>query len=372
MSHESSDDQIRAAFRELSDRQQPPRPATEAIVGEVRRQRHRRRLTVTAIAAATTVAFVLPIVLVTTVLRGSDQAADDGDPAICQDVFFTSGEGDRYEGAYAVYGFDEHGVRGEPLTNDHASQEAVLSPDGEQMVVVSGRGHQHNPMFGFDSTSLYVSDVDGSNERRLATGQMLELPAWSPDGSRIAFLHRRDRGGLDRKDQILVVDVANPAEPTIVKTFDRLRTRPAYVTWLDGDTVAWWDVAAHGPSPLRSHNASGSGPTTTVLPDVETPVLSADRTRVAYDVPVAGSDGLWQIAVRDLGTGEVRVVPDSASRYTAAVAWTSDDRLFFTRNIEGPGVNLVVVEDGGRGSAEVLGQPEWTGYEAVHLNPVCG
>jgi dipeptidyl aminopeptidase/acylaminoacyl peptidase len=368
MSHDSSDDQIRAAFRELSDRHQPPPPATDSIVGEVRRQRHRRRLTVTAIAAATLVAFVVPIVLVTTVLGGSDQVADDGDPAICQEVFFTSGEGDRYEGAYAVYGFDEHGVRGDQLTDDHASQEAVLSPDGERMVVVSGRGHQFSPTLGFPVTSLYVSDVDGGGERRLTTGHVDELPAWSPDGSRIAFVRR-----LERSDQILVIDVANPTTPIEVKSFRLGQAAPSYLDWLNDDTVAWWGESPRGGrAPLLARDASGTGPTSTLAPDVLNPVLSADRRRVAYTAGVEGDADLQQIAVRDLATDETTMVADSASLYTTPVAWTTEDRLFFTRNVEGPGVNLVAAEDGGDGSSEVLGQPEWQGYETVHHNPVCG
>jgi WD40-like Beta Propeller Repeat len=366
VSNDSSDDEIRAAFHELRDRHQPPPPPTDLIVGEVRRQRHRRRVTVTAVAAATVVAFVVPIVLVTSYF-GDESGPVADNPAICQDVFFTSGEGDRYEGAYAVYAFDEHAVRGEPLTDDHASQEAVLSPDGERMVVVSGRGHRHDPEFGFDVTSLYVSDLDGGNERRLTTGHVDELPAWSPDGSQVAFVRR-----LNGSDQILVTDVANPSEPTVVKTFDLGRARPSYLAWLNDDTVAWWGETLRGDSPLLSRDADGTGPTSTVAPDVADPVLSADRTRVAYAAGVDGSDNLQQIAVRDLGSGRTSMVADSASQFTTPVAWTSDDRVFFTRNVEGPGVNLVVVEDGGRGASEVVGQPEWEGYEAVHPNPVCG
>ena len=364
MSNDSSDDEIRAAFRELRDRHQPPPPPTDAIVGEVGRQRHRRRLTVVAVAAATIVAFIVPIAVVTSI-GGSGDVAGQDNPSICQDAFFTSGEGDRYEGAYAVYGFDEHGVRGAQLTDDHASQEAVLSPDGERMVVVSGRDHRFDPEFGFDVTSLYVSDLDGSNERRLTTGHVDELPAWSPDGTQIAFVRRRT-------DQILVVDAASKAEPTIVATFGPGQSAPSYLAWLDDDTVAWWgESRLGGPAPLHSRDVTGNGPSETVVTNVLDPVLSADRTEVAYVAPAEGSD-VQQIAVRDLATGQVTDIADSASLFSTPVAWTRDDRLFFTRNVAGPGVNLVAADNGGHGSTEVVGQPEWEGYEAVHLNPVCG
>ena len=368
MSNDPTDDELRATFRELRDRHEPPPPPTDAIVREVGRQRRGRRLTGLAVAAAAAIAFVVPIVVVTSIGGGGSDVAGADNPAVCREVFFTSGEGDRYEGAYAVYGFDERGVRGEPLTDDHASQEAVLSPDGQHMVVVSGRGHRHDPEFGFDVTSIYVSDVGGGNERRLTRGHVDELPAWSPDGSRLAFVRR-----FDYADQIVVLDVANPDETTVVESFTPRQARPSYLTWLDGDTVAWWGEGARIRAPLLSRDASGTGPTSTVAADVLDPVLSPDRTEVAYIAGVEGSDGLLrQIAVRDLGTGQVTLVADSASRFTTPVAWTIDDRLFFTRNVEGPGVNLVVADDGGRGPTEVVGQPEWEGYETVHLNPVCG
>jgi hypothetical protein len=366
MSNDSSDDEIRTAIRELRDRHQPPPPPTDVIVREVGRRCQRRRLTVVAVAAATIVAFIVPIVVVTSI-GGSGQVAGQDNPPICEEVFFTSAAGDRYGGAYDVYGFDEHGIRREPLTDDHASDEAVLGPDGQRMVVVSGRGHPNDPEFGFDVTSLYVSDVDGSNERRLATGHLDELPAWSPDGTQIAFLRR-----LERTNQILVVDATSPGEPTVVQTFDPRRAAPSYLAWLDDDTVAWWgESRSGGPAPLSSRDVEGSGPTSTVVADVLDPVLSADRTAVAYVARADGGDA-QQIAVRDLATGEVTIVADSASLFSAPVAWTRDDRLFFTRNVAGPDVNLVVAYDGGQGSTEVVGQAAWETYDVVHLNPVCG
>jgi uncharacterized protein YraI len=57
----------------------------------------------------------------------------------------------------------------------------ALSPDGGTVAFWRENGGDH---------SLYLIDIDGANERRIFTsGKPLRAPAWSPDGSKLAFSH---------------------------------------------------------------------------------------------------------------------------------------------------------------------------------------
>ena len=68
---------------------------------------------------------------------------------------------------------------------------ADWSSDGTQLVFASKRD---------GNVEFYVADADGSNQRRLTDNRYLDyFPAWSPDGSRIAFVR------LEKK-QIFAMD----------------------------------------------------------------------------------------------------------------------------------------------------------------------
>ena len=87
------------------------------------------------------------------------------------------------------------------LTSDRATDaHPAWSPDGSQIAFYSNR--ETSSTFIFD---LYIMDSDGSDERRLASSSSIaprQPPVWSPDGSRIAFVsfqrEPQETGSLNR------------------------------------------------------------------------------------------------------------------------------------------------------------------------------
>jgi Tol biopolymer transport system component len=169
------------------------------------------------------------------------------------------------------------------------------SPNGTRLAFLQG---QPSPT-GHNTMSLFVVNADGSGEKRLARCGQLEgcnwayrsRLSWSPDGSRIVFSDRWslyvvkvNDGMLRRLTHDCTVTITHSARGAITG-WDKKSCMDVSPTWSpDGSRIAF---ARQGNTNSRLHvvNADGSGskPLTRPLGSVRDPVWSPDGRSIAFD-----------------------------------------------------------------------------------------
>ena len=126
-----------------------------------------------------------------------------------------------------IYIMDADGANKRRVTqtpHNHDDFEPAWSPDGSQLAFSA-----QDDITGRD---IYVINVDGSGRRRLTTHFASDTaPAWSPDGTQIAFQSTRDGPGDDGPAGIFVMD----ADGTNIRRLTRSAEGDWWPDWFDAD-----------------------------------------------------------------------------------------------------------------------------------------
>lgn len=210
------------------------------------------------------------------------------------------------------------------------------SPDGSQMAFESNRD---DPMF----TEIYVVQVDSGYLTRLTadTGFADAQPAWSPLGNRIAFVSDRDSAGFDiylmntagGSVKRLTTDSANSAQPTWSPDGSKL----AFATDRDAPAGEIYVMDTSGGNLVNLTNNTASDLTPAWSPSGTEIAFMSDRDSSAFGVFVMSSTG-----------GNVRRV-SPASPPCGVPSWSPDGaRLAFECDAD-----IYVVNADGTGLARI-------------------
>jgi TolB protein len=243
--------------------------------------------------------------------------------------------------------------------------EPAWSPDGTRIAFVLSTP-EHLGAYAGDG-DVYVVDADGTGLTKLTDGLRDAHPAWSPDGTRIVFV--RDQGNS------LVVMNADGSDPGRIRPDGEAFPPYQWPAWSpDGTRIAFQASPSAGidANGVYVTNLDGKG-TTRVTPGSSDgyPAWSPDGTTLAY----AGSGGLY---LHDMRIGTNDRLTDCGKRENCGFdfepSWAPDgSRIVFARqDYDGSSVQIFVVNADGTGPEQLTSGSEWNAQPSWEPVPVEG
>jgi TolB protein len=271
-------------------------------------------------------------------------------------IAFVRVAGDRIDAAKEIYLMDADGSGARALTDAGADRmaaaEPAWSPDGSKIAFVLGPA-EHLGAYAGDG-DIYVMDADGTGLTQLTDGLDAARPSWSPDGTRIVFV--RDQGsslvvmnadGSDRNEVRVDGDAYPPYQsPAWSPDGTRIAFQASPEPGADTNSVYVTNVDGTDISRLTRGSSDGS------------PAWSPDGATLAY----AGPDGIY---LHDMVTGAEQRVTVCGKRedcgFDFEPSWAPDgSRIVFTRqDYAGDSVQVFVVNTDGTRLQQLTRGPEW-------------
>ena len=311
--------------------------------------------------ALVAVALLALITLLAIVVAGTLLNMDAQKPPDAQDAV-------PHEGKYGIYVLDLATQKVELLystDNEIYTSALRLNQLGKKLVFAQKTDVND------ESTEIFTIDVDGQNLERLTDNEHWDLyPAWSPDGTRIAFLSKRDN---DLDIYMMNSDGSNP------HMFYDSGSHDADIDWA-GDTIVFtsghkiWGIKDDGTGLTQVTNPTNAGqwgqanlPIGDYDPRLRPDVLKIVFERLEDPESTHGSYNFF--TVNSDGTQEARLTNTNYSQGLAS--WShSGDRLVYVvsaMNNEGK-YDMYMIEADGSDNHSVT--PEYFASNFLCYSPI--
>jgi len=238
-------------------------------------------------------------------------------------------------------------------------RDAAPSPDGSQIAFSVAWYPQGSVQLESD---IYVAGIDGSNLRRLtSTDGVDDQPAWSPNGTRIAFRSFRSGHG-----DIWVMGANWTGQTNLTNDYLPATSDEHYPAWSpDGSRIAYGsDIDSYPRAKLWTMRPDGTDkqrvlPAGAVDATDTDPAWSPDGKQLAFR-RATNSD--WEIAIVTLSTRAVtQIRMDGLQSYPS---WSPDGQLIaFSSSHENPMSDIYTMKPDGSGLVRLT-----TGVES-HWRP---